>query len=96
MTVIDWMRLASMLMWSAVFLLLFGSIRRMLTGKAETLDPIWSLLALFAATSILYQIRWYVAVSSLVFYFGLHALSIGLAARIFWVAWSVRRHSNGR
>ena len=96
MTIIDWMRLAGVLTWGIVFLVLAGSIRRMLTGKAETLDPMWSIFALFAAIVILFHIRWYVAVSSVVFYSGLHAVSIGVGARILWMAWSVRRPSNGR
>lgn len=91
MTVIDYLRLAVVLVWAMVLIIFSFSVWRVLTGRSHGLDPVWSLLGAYGLMSIGYNARWYLPVNTIYFYSALHVFSIVLAVASLVFAHSFKR-----
>jgi len=78
-SLIDVLRIASMIAWASVLIMLRKSVWRVLAGRPAFYDVLWSLLAGVALMVLSFSMRWYIAAESVSAYAGLYVYSILLA-----------------
>ena len=79
MTLLDFLRVGSVLGWGGVVARGSPPTWRLLRGQSQPEDVLWSIVAAFGAMTIGYNLRAYFAAGSTVIYAGLHIYSIALS-----------------